>query len=75
MRTICASIAFITLFTTNSCRKDIQNSEIIAQPKTLDLIAEAKLYFNNSIKEVSRERDLNSSNDKNQFQLLNKKVL
>ncbi|TKB95536.1 hypothetical protein [Pedobacter cryophilus] len=75
MRTICVSIAFITLFATNSCRKDIQNSEITVQPKTLDLIAEAKLYFNNSIKEVSREKDLNSSNDKNQFQLLNKKVL
>lgn len=67
--------ALIIILTINSCRKETPNLETKLSVKSLDLISEAKLHFDNSIKEAPSDRDLSGNEEKNKFQLLSKKVL
>lgn len=67
--------ALIIILTINSCRKETPNFETKLSTKSLDLISEAKLHFDNNLKEAPSDRGLSGNEEKNKFQLLGKKVL
>lgn len=75
MQSIYVLFAFILIISINSCKKDKPILETDVANKSLDLITEAKQYFDKSIEEAPIDIDLFGNKEKNKFQLLGKKVL